>query len=636
MDTVPRLFIESVCLRILDRRSVRNSTKIRSIWGKICTSTSKKIHSLSVLLDGEKKKIYAAAKPVLLEHDAVSLDSVDLKFITNFQIKSYGSFSTDDLPNYWKEITLDDLQKLVHFIRPVRNERHPLRNHYGSLNTIMLRRRSKWINGKLLSMRLPVDSVDLGIQEGSAVVDEYSKTADLCDEFFESAGPLYHIEYEGPVLKRSTVDSIIEKFVPIDYGRFIMYQRLSLAQIRRLIEKCVFYAKKVWLMVIPDFSTSTIKLTDLFDFDNYYSEKEVLREGMEERFGKGERGTQHAMYAVLRVHLNKESQQSLTDSKPAQSRGQSVLILATPTMDTVPRLFIESVCLCLLDRPSLLESTRIRSRWGKICTATSKKIHTLSVSLDGEEKKIYAAAKPAVLELDVSLDSVDLKFITNFRIETVTPNQVQVLSNSWKEITLDKLQKLVHFIRPVRNERHSLRYHFYSATTLTLRRGSKWINGKLLSMRLPVDSVDLQVSKEREEVDEFFEAADPLYYFRYEGPALKESTLDALIDKFVPIDDGRFVLYQSLSLAQIRRLVKECAPYEKKVWLMVIPDFSTSSIALTDLFDFDKYYSDKEVLREGMEVQCTNRGEARLKLQVRWLRAGWIEWLWDDANEPWH
>uniref|UniRef100_A0A1I7YLB0 F-box domain-containing protein n=1 Tax=Steinernema glaseri TaxID=37863 RepID=A0A1I7YLB0_9BILA len=164
-------------------------------------------------------------------------------------------------------------------------------------------------------------------------------------------------------------------------------------------------------------------------------------------------------------------------------------------MDTVPRLFIESVCLCLLDRPSLLASTRIPSAWGQICSVTSEKIHTLRVFLDGTAEKIYAVALPA-LKYDtdskyVPLNSVDQKLITNFRIETVSPDQVQVLSNSWKEITLDKLQKLVHFIRPVRNKRHPLRYDDESLNTLTLRRGSQWINGKILSLRLPVDSVDL-------------------------------------------------------------------------------------------------------------------------------------------------
>uniref|UniRef100_A0A1I8AHY6 F-box domain-containing protein n=1 Tax=Steinernema glaseri TaxID=37863 RepID=A0A1I8AHY6_9BILA len=174
-------------------------------------------------------------------------------------------------------------------------------------------------------------------------------------------------------------------------------------------------------------------------------------------------------------------------------------------MDTVPRLFMESVCLCLLDRPSLRESTKIPSVWGKICTATSKKIHTLRVVLDGSAEKIYAAAEPvrayntnavffSDLPLAVPLDSVDPKYITNFRIETNT--RFIVPSSTWKEITLDNLQRLVHFIRPrvvhfirpVRNERPPLRY-FESINTLILYRQSNWINGKLLAMQLPCDVV---------------------------------------------------------------------------------------------------------------------------------------------------
>uniref|UniRef100_A0A1I7Y484 F-box domain-containing protein n=1 Tax=Steinernema glaseri TaxID=37863 RepID=A0A1I7Y484_9BILA len=226
MDTVPRLFIESVCLRLLDHRSLLASTGIPSAWGEICIATRRKIHTLRVYLDVASKTIYAAAQPVLL-HDyysnAVPLDRVDLKFITNFQIKRYIPQAEGPLLSIWKEITLDDLKRLVHFIRPVRNERRPLVYDYKSLNTLRLDNRSQWVNKKLLSMRLPVDMVDLGDVEA--------------DGFFEFAGTLYYVRYHGPDLEKSMVETLIEKFLPIDGGCFSLGQSLADEQMKRLFEK---------------------------------------------------------------------------------------------------------------------------------------------------------------------------------------------------------------------------------------------------------------------------------------------------------------------------------------------------------------------------------------------------------------
>uniref|UniRef100_A0A1I8AIP1 DDE-1 domain-containing protein n=1 Tax=Steinernema glaseri TaxID=37863 RepID=A0A1I8AIP1_9BILA len=159
---------------------------------------------------------------------------------------------------------------------------------------------------------------------------------------------------------------------------------------------------------------------------------------------------------------------------------------------------MESVCLCLVHRPSVRESTELSSRWGKICTATREKIHHLSIFLDWSAEKIYAAAQYDAYSNYVPLDSVNLKFITNFRIDEMR----DVLSN-WKEITLDDLKKLVRFIRPI----------------------SQW--AKLLSMRLSVDSVTLGMDEELEEADEFFETAGPLYDITYIGPTLKPNTTNS-------------------------------------------------------------------------------------------------------------
>uniref|UniRef100_A0A1I7ZZG8 F-box domain-containing protein n=1 Tax=Steinernema glaseri TaxID=37863 RepID=A0A1I7ZZG8_9BILA len=256
MDTVPWLFMESVCL-LLDRRSRERSTKVSSAWGEIFTATNKKIHTLRVILDGNTEKIYAAALPAV---------------------------------NIWKEITLEDLQRFVHFIRPVRNERHPLRCDYFSLSILRLRQESQWINGKLLSMRLPVDSV--GLWEVKPA------------QFFETAGPLYDVGYYGPALKPSTLDALIEKFVPINDSSLHVHQKcfdelsvdqmsfdefmsllsgnfgsnvnanqsLSDKQLKKLFEKCAVANKEVTIRVTPKDSTQILDSTGPIDYDKYYSE----------------------------------------------------------------------------------------------------------------------------------------------------------------------------------------------------------------------------------------------------------------------------------------------------------------------------------------------------------------------------
>uniref|UniRef100_A0A1I8AU99 Peptidase_M16_M domain-containing protein n=1 Tax=Steinernema glaseri TaxID=37863 RepID=A0A1I8AU99_9BILA len=87
-------------------------------------------------------------------------------------------------------------------------------------------------------MRLPVDSVTLWDVEGA--------------EFFEPAGPLFRFEYYGPTLKRSAVDALIEKFVPIDGGSFGVKQSISKEQ--------------------EDY-TKIFDSTGPIDYDKYYSRK---------------------------------------------------------------------------------------------------------------------------------------------------------------------------------------------------------------------------------------------------------------------------------------------------------------------------------------------------------------------------
>uniref|UniRef100_A0A1I7Z736 F-box domain-containing protein n=1 Tax=Steinernema glaseri TaxID=37863 RepID=A0A1I7Z736_9BILA len=291
-------------------------------------------------------------------------------------------------------------------------------------------------------------------------------------------------------------------------------------------------------------------------------------------------------------------------------------------MDTVPVIFVESVCRHLLDHRSLHASRDLPSMWGEICTAITNKIHTLLVHLDGSSEKIYAAAQPMLLYDDysyaVSLDSVDPKFITNFRIEAFDGFR------SWKEITVDDLKKLVHFIRPVRNERHPLQYGSESLNTLRLDNRSRWISGQLLSMRLPVDMVDLR----RVEGADLFEPAGPLYYVNYEGPAVKESTLDAFVEKFVPIDNGYFNVRLMLSEEHMKKLFEKCAVGNKTVQIWLIPEDSTKILDLTDPIDYDKYYSDREILRPWEIVRFGNKEKEKLTLQVYRSYGESIGWMW--------
>uniref|UniRef100_A0A1I7YRD2 SAWADEE domain-containing protein n=1 Tax=Steinernema glaseri TaxID=37863 RepID=A0A1I7YRD2_9BILA len=321
-------------------------------------------------------------------------------------------------------------------------------------------------------------------------------------------------------------------------------------------------------------------------------------------------------------------------------------------MDTVPWIFVESVCLCLLDRRSRTRSTKL-SVWGKICTATRKKIHTLRVLLDGERKKIYAAAEPirnsfSFLDHSNALDSVDLKFVTNFRIEACTYHFSKTYLNTWKEITLDDLQRLVHFITPVRNERHPLSCNGQSLNTLLLCSGDSWINENLLSMQLPVGSVVLLGV----EANEFFETAGSFYHVCHAERTLKQSAIDAIIEKFVPIDGGSFDVNQKLSDKQLKKLFEKCATANKRVSVSFIPEdiWANKTVTIwakpkdytkildsTGPIDYDKYYSEREVIQPEREVRFVNEDKEKLKLQVRLYEgthryASTIEWMWLKAS----
>uniref|UniRef100_A0A1I7YGA3 FBD domain-containing protein n=1 Tax=Steinernema glaseri TaxID=37863 RepID=A0A1I7YGA3_9BILA len=263
-------------------------------------------------------------------------------------------------------------------------------------------------------------------------------------------------------------------------------------------------------------------------------------------------------------------------------------------MDSVPRIFVESVCLCL-DHSSRQASESIPFLWGKVSTVLLYKIHTLFVHHDNNEEKLYAAAMSVFSCNVVSLDSVSLKFITNFCISSSDPFDRKP---PWKEITVVDLQKLLHLMRPTAERSHHMRYIYKSCCSLEAIRPTG-ITRNLFSMRLPVDCVTLSFdSKEvQAAAEEFLENAEPLYSVSIwdTHSALKQSTVDALMS-------------------------------DKKVALVLWPEGATESSKVTDFFDFDKHYSSVKRLKRRRVIAI--REGAKLKLRVQYTCEGDIQCKW--------
>uniref|UniRef100_A0A1I7YZR9 GIY-YIG domain-containing protein n=1 Tax=Steinernema glaseri TaxID=37863 RepID=A0A1I7YZR9_9BILA len=281
MDSVPHVFIESVALSLLDRWSLKESRNVPSRWGEISTATSQKIHALYVLVDAETDKLYAAARPVQAKQphgrfsshteNAVSLDSVDLKFVTNFRIR-LEQWIFENLPSSWKEISPRKLQKLCHFIRPTTERRAPFRFDIESSNFLQLPYTNEVLLRKLLTMRLPVDYVSLGVNGTWS----WSLEAAV-KEFFSNCGPLYYVDCHFQHMEPSTVNTLIDKFVPVHESRFYLEQLLSKAQLERLVLKCELPGMMANLQVSVENASVTSCVTDFFDFDKYYSLKNVQK-----------------------------------------------------------------------------------------------------------------------------------------------------------------------------------------------------------------------------------------------------------------------------------------------------------------------------------------------------------------------
>uniref|UniRef100_A0A1I7YD42 Beta-galactosidase n=1 Tax=Steinernema glaseri TaxID=37863 RepID=A0A1I7YD42_9BILA len=258
---------------------------------------------------------------------------------------------------------------------------------------------------------------------------------------------------------------------------------------------------------------------------------------------------------------------------------------------------------------------------------------TAEVLVENRKGKLYAAARPVwephmggvpwFLHKAVALDTVDLTFITNFDIRSHFSNG-RKLPSSWKEITPDKLQKLVRFINPTTEGGHPVRYHWESSNRLDLTGFPGDITRELISLKLPVDSI--WIGKDLgAEPHELFRNAGPLYKVSCGSLNLDERTLDAMIDKFVPVDDGSFTLKTPLSKKQLETLVVKCEMSDTKGMIRVRPEGSPSTSEITDVFDFDRYYSWVEV--EGGVLTAVREGAAH-KLRVKHSMFGEVDWMW--------
>uniref|UniRef100_A0A1I7YIW4 SH2 domain-containing protein n=1 Tax=Steinernema glaseri TaxID=37863 RepID=A0A1I7YIW4_9BILA len=277
MDTVPPLFIESVCLRLQNRRSLWTSSEIGSIWGEVSFASRAKIYTLRVIVKGAARKLYATAQNVHSwePERAVPLDRVNLTSIINFYVDEV--YNNRPLPSSWKEISLDELERLAHFISPTGYERRPIHYDDGSSNKLHLRHMAtNPITGKLLLMRLPVDSVTLSIFGGNEAE---------VDEFFEHVGPLYDVSImysvsTRPALQQSTVDVIIDKFVPVYNGGLLLHKTITREQLERLVVKCEMSGEQVGLNLVHDDPEERWDAMELFDFDRYrWVTVEVPRKG---------------------------------------------------------------------------------------------------------------------------------------------------------------------------------------------------------------------------------------------------------------------------------------------------------------------------------------------------------------------
>uniref|UniRef100_A0A1I7YTG3 F-box domain-containing protein n=1 Tax=Steinernema glaseri TaxID=37863 RepID=A0A1I7YTG3_9BILA len=298
-------------------------------------------------------------------------------------------------------------------------------------------------------------------------------------------------------------------------------------------------------------------------------------------------------------------------------------------MNTVPWHFIESVCL-RLDHCTLRESRKLSSRWGEACLATSKKMGTLNVTVTNTEGKIYAAVEPIFPERCdtvfscrlLPLDSVNPKCFTNFLVSSALKDDLSL--QSWTEITMDDLQRLIKMARPARGEERSRNLLLLDKFNRTTE--------KLLSMRLPVDAVNIHITDDGDtsQVDEFIKNAGLLHAVWISGleqRPLQEAMVSMLLDKFVPIDYSYFCVEQKLTKEQLNILFDKCVVAKKKVQVQLENYGSTINIV-----DYEKYYAEKTVLEEGRSIMFLNPEEGKLVLRVDRIFENILRWRWCDKE----
>uniref|UniRef100_A0A1I7ZSE5 Nicotinate phosphoribosyltransferase n=1 Tax=Steinernema glaseri TaxID=37863 RepID=A0A1I7ZSE5_9BILA len=152
-------------------------------------------------------------------------------------------------------------------------------------------------------------------------------------------------------------------------------------------------------------------------------------------------------------------------------------------------------------------------------------------------------------------------------------------------------------------------------------------------MGLPVDSLDLQSSSfngDKDALEKFLRNAAHLYRISFTSSAvLKPRTIDALIDKYLPVDGGSFIVKNDRSLVsqeQLEKLVLKCEMSNKKVNITVNTIFGLN---VEEFFDFDKYYSKKRA-EDG--VICAVRDGARLEVRVKLVTHIYLVWEWVELD----
>uniref|UniRef100_A0A1I7ZMD4 Sensory transduction histidine kinase n=1 Tax=Steinernema glaseri TaxID=37863 RepID=A0A1I7ZMD4_9BILA len=143
-------------------------------------------------------------------------------------------------------------------------------------------------------------------------------------------------------------------------------------------------------------------------------------------------------------------------------------------------------------------------------------------------------------------------------------------------------------------------------------------------MRLPVEWVTLKDV----EPDQFFETAGPLYGIRYTGPILKQSTFDAIVEKFVPIDDGHFNVKQSISDEQVRKLLEKCAMANKTVDIWVLLEDSKQILDSMYQSDYLNYYYE---IIEQARARLGDKEKDKLEF-VMFQCEEWIGWRWSEPS----